>query len=63
MWLKWVDTHDAISGDYSEQGKIIWFSSDYEYGDKERFCLSIEYNRENIEKIQYNFDGQYCYIF
>lgn len=56
--------YDAIGGDYSERGNIIWFSSDYaQYGEKGEFVLSIEYNKENAEKYDMRFDGQYCSVF
>lgn len=56
--------YDAIGGDYSERGNIIWFSSDYvQYGEKSEFVLSIEYNEENANKYDMRFDGQYCSVF
>ena len=56
--------YDSIGGNYSERGNIIWFSSDYsQYGEKGEFVLSIEYNKENSEKYDMRFDGQYCSVF
>ena len=57
-------TYDnTMSGEYGERGDIIWFASDYNtYGKDSNFVLSIEYTKENIEKYDMVFDGQYCSV-
>jgi len=53
--------YDAIGGKYSERGNVIWFASNYEtYGNDGDFVLSIEYKKENINKFNMHFDGQYA---
>lgn len=59
-----LKTYDANGGVYSERGDIIWFASDYsQYGKDGDFVLSIEYNKENANKYDMRFDGQYCSVF